>query len=60
MVLVPLGGWVKLIGKGCRAGLVRDSVLTPDQFVLLSATPSNERIDADPALFRLGIEGWLS
>jgi superfamily II DNA or RNA helicase len=56
LALVPLGASVKLIGKGCKTGLVRDPVLTPDQLALLSSAPSSERFDGDPALFRLGVE----
>ena len=29
LALVALGDSVKLIGKGCKTGLVRDPVLTP-------------------------------
>ncbi len=56
LAIVPLGGSIKLIGKGRRTGLVRDPVLAPYQIALLSSTPARERFDGDPALFRLGIE----
>jgi superfamily II DNA or RNA helicase len=56
LAVVSLGASVKLIGKGCKTGLVRDPVLTAEQIALLSATPAREPFDGDPALFRLGIE----
>ena len=54
--IVPLGASVKLIGKGCKTGLVRDPVLTTEQLALLSSASVHERFDGDPSLFRLGIE----
>jgi hypothetical protein len=56
LAIVPLGASVKLIGKGCKTGLVRDPVLKSEQIALLIATPAQEPFDGDPALFRLGIE----
>jgi hypothetical protein len=54
--LVPLGDSVKLIGRGCKSGLVRDPVLTPGQLSQLRCSPLRESFDGNPALFRLGIE----
>ena len=56
LAIVPLGDSVKLIGKGCKTGLVRDPVLTPAQLAQLRCSPLRESFDGDPALFRLGIE----
>jgi hypothetical protein len=61
LAVIPLGDSVKLIGKGCKSGLVRDPVLTPAQLAELSHTPLVGTFDGDPTLFRLGIEAqWLA
>ena len=56
LAVVPLGESVKLIGKGCKTGLVHEPVLTRAQLAQLAFTPLREPFDGDPALFRLGIE----
>ena len=56
LAVVTLGDSIKLIGKGCKTGLVRDPVLTPAQLSQLRCSPVHESFDGDPALFRLGIE----
>src|SRR5438067_7278895 len=56
LALVPLGDSIKLIGRGCKSGLVRDPVLTPAQIAQLRCSPLRESFDGDPSLFRLGIE----
>ncbi len=56
LAVVPMGDAIKLIGKGCKTGLVRDPVLTPAQVAQLRCLPLAESFDGDPALFRLGIE----
>ena len=56
LAVVPLGDSIKLIGKGCKTGLVRDPVLTPAQLSQLRCSPVHESFDGNPALFRLGIE----
>ncbi len=56
LAVVTLGDSIKLIGKGCKTGLVRDPVLTPVQLSQLRCSPVHESFDGDPALFRLGIE----
>jgi len=56
LAVVALGDSVKLIGKGCKTGLVRDPVLTPAQLSQLRCSPVHESFDGNPALFRLGIE----
>ncbi len=56
LAIVPMGDAIKLIGKGCKTGLVRDPVLTPAQVAQLRCLPLAESFDGDPALFRLGIE----
>src|SRR4029077_7767283 len=55
LAIVPRGESIKLIGKGCRTGLVRDPVLTPAQLAQLRGSPLRESFDGNPALFRLGI-----
>jgi superfamily II DNA or RNA helicase len=56
LAIVPMGNAVKLIGKGCKTGLVRDPVLTSAQLAQLRCLPLAESFDGDPASFRLGIE----
>ena len=56
LAVIPLGDSVKLIGKGCKTGLVRDPVLTQAQLAQLCHTPLIGRFDGDPTLFRLGSE----
>ena len=56
LAAVPMGDAIKLIGKGCKTGLVRDPVLTQTQLAQLKCLPLEEFFDGDPALFRLGIE----
>jgi len=56
LAVVALGDSIKLIGKGCKTGLVRDPVLTPAQLSQLRCSPVHESFDGNPALFRLGIE----
>ncbi|MGZ3396521.1 MAG: DEAD/DEAH box helicase, partial [Isosphaeraceae bacterium] len=56
LAVVALGDSIKLIGKGCKTGLVRDPVLTPTQLSQLRCSPVHESFDGNPALFRLGIE----
>ena len=58
LAVVALGDSIKLIGKGCKSGLVRDPVLTPAQLAQLRCSPAHECFDGDPALFRLGIEAY--
>jgi hypothetical protein len=54
LAVVPLGESIKLIGKGCKTGLIRDPVLTPRQLTQLRCSPLRESVDGDPALFRQG------
>jgi len=56
LAIVPLGDCIKLIGKGCKTGLVRDPVPTAGQLAQLRCSPLREPFDGKPALFRLGIE----
>ena len=56
LAIVPMGDSVKLIGKGCKTGLVRDPVLSQPQLSQLRCLPLAESFDGDPAYFRLGIE----
>jgi superfamily II DNA or RNA helicase len=56
ITMVPLGGSVKLIGKGLHTGQVHEPVLTPEQFASLEISPAEEPFDGDPMRFRLGVE----
>src|SRR3954454_13962224 len=58
LAVVPIGGSMKLIGKGCKTGLVRDPVLTPAQLSQLRCSPLHESFDGNPSMFRLGIEAY--
>ena len=44
LAVVALGDSIKLIGKGCRTGLVRDPVLTPAQLSQLRCSPLHESL----------------
>lgn len=56
LAIVRMGHSIKLIGKGCKSGLVRDPVLSAAQLAQLRCSPLQESFDGNPALFRLGIE----
>ena len=56
IVTVPMGGSVKLIGKGLRSGKVYEPVLTPENLAALESTPDTEPFDGDPQRFRLAVE----
>src|SRR5271165_199768 len=56
IITVPMGGSVKLIGKGVRSGTVYDTILSPEQLDLLTASPAQEPFDGDALKFRLGVE----
>src|SRR5439155_8281228 len=47
---------VRLVGKGLRTGLARDLVLTSPQVAQLTISASEEPLDGDAGLFRLGVE----
>jgi hypothetical protein len=56
LAVILMGDSLKLIGKGCKTGLVRDPILTQAQLAQLHCRRLIESFDGDPALFRLGIE----
>jgi superfamily II DNA or RNA helicase len=56
LAIIPLGESIKLVGKGCKTGLVRDPILTAAQLAQLRGSPERQSFDGDAALFRLGIE----
>ena len=53
---IKMGSSIKLIGKGLRSGLAHDPILAPDQIAALHVSAEREPFDADPRLFRLGVE----
>lgn len=53
---IEMGGSIKLIGKGLKTGLAHDPILAPDQVAALQVSAEREPFDADPRLFRLGVE----
>lgn len=56
IVCVPMGGSVKLIGKGLDSGQVYEPVLDAEQLMTLEVIPEQPPFDADPVQFRLGVE----
>lgn len=56
ILTLPMGGSVKLVGKGVRSSKVYEPVLTLDQIQQLQASPAQEPFDGDAGSFRLGIE----
>jgi superfamily II DNA or RNA helicase len=56
IVTIPMGGSVKLVGKGTLSNSVYEPILTPDQLALLTASPAHDPFDGDARKFRLGIE----
>ncbi len=56
IVVVPMGEFVKLVGKGLQTGQVHDPVFSPEQLSELEITPEKAPFDGDPQRFRLGIE----
>ena len=56
LAVVPLGTSLKIVGRGKKSGLARDSVLTPEQIKRLTVSCEIEPFDGDARLFRLGVE----
>src|SRR5271165_1413534 len=56
IIAVPMGSSVKLIGKGVRSSTVYDTILSPEQLDLLTASPAQQPFDGDSVKFRLGVE----
>jgi len=56
ILAIPMGGSVKLIGKGVRSSTVYEPILTVEQLRQLYASPAQEPFDGDATKFRLGVE----
>jgi hypothetical protein len=56
LAIVPLGDSLKLIGRGLRTGLARDTVVSPQQLLQLVVSADREPFDGDARHFRLGVE----
>lgn len=56
IVSTPMGGAIKLIGKGINTNKVYEPILTPEQLATLATTPDTEPFDGDPQRFRLAVE----
>jgi len=56
LATVPMGDSLKVIGRGMRAGMTHDPVLTPEQLAQLTVSAEREPFDGDARLFRLGVE----
>jgi hypothetical protein len=52
----PMGGSVKLIGKGLRTSAVYDPILSAEQLGQLNSSPAQAPFDGDAGKFRLGVE----
>jgi hypothetical protein len=57
IVATPMGGAVKLVGKGLNTGKVHEPILTPENLAALTTTPDTEPFDGDPRQQRLAFEG---
>lgn len=53
---VPMGGSLKILGKGLRTGQFRDPILSEEQLAQLVVTPATPPFDGDSQRFRLGVE----
>jgi superfamily II DNA or RNA helicase len=56
ILAIPMGGSVKLIGKGVRSSTVYEPILSIEQLGQLRASPAQEPFDGDATKFRLGVE----
>src|SRR5688572_2370277 len=56
LATVPLGGSLKVIGRGLNTGLTYDPVLSPSQLAQLAVSSDRIPFDGDARLFRLGVE----
>jgi hypothetical protein len=53
----PIGGSVKLIGKGLRSSKVYDPILSAEQLGQINSSPARAPFDGDTGKFRFCIEG---
>jgi hypothetical protein len=44
ILAIPMGGSVKLVGKGIRSNTVYEPILSPEQLRLLTASPAQHRL----------------
>jgi superfamily II DNA or RNA helicase len=58
IVTIPMGGSVKLVGKGLNSNLIHEPILSPEQLAQLEATPEKEPFDGDANRFRIGVEAF--
>ena len=56
IVVLPMGGAVKLVGKGLNTEQVHEPILNAEQLAQSTCTADKEPFDGDPQRFRLGIE----
>jgi len=56
ILAIPMGGSVKLVGKGIRSNSVYEPILSPEQLGLLTASPTQQPFNGDASKFRLGVE----
>jgi len=56
ILAIPMGGSIKLIGKGLRSNSVYEPILSIEQLDQLQASPVQEPFDGDATRFRLGVE----
>jgi len=56
ITVTPMGDSIRLIGQGLKSNQVHQPILTPDQILLLEASPDKPTYDGDSKRFKLGIE----
>lgn len=56
LAVVPMGGSLKVIGRGMKTGLTHDPIFSVEQLGQLTVSAEQEPFDGDAALFRLGVE----
>lgn len=56
LAVVPMGGSLKVTGRGMKTGLTHDPIFSVEQLGQLTVSAEQEPFDGDAALFRLGVE----
>lgn len=56
ITVIPFGTSYQVIAQGLKTNQVYQPIWTPDQLILLDATPEREPFDGDAQRFRLGVE----
>ncbi len=56
LAVVPMGGSVKLIGRGLKTGQTHTPIFTAAQLATLTVSAEQEPFDGEARMFRLGVE----